>query len=84
MSELLSWRERAQIVVLVDAQPRRPVYHARGVWEFNDKLQRTVEWTRCGRSIGAYDAWLPRRLAAMFARPCRQCYGDLPEQLELA
>lgn len=62
----------ASYAVVLDIWKPEPIWHVPG-WD-GKPLFQAQEITRCGRKIGSYKPWLPRKHVAKFARPCKTCF----------
>jgi len=47
-----------------------PVFHR--VMEAQGR--RYPDYVQCGRKIGSFTPWLPRKHVVKFARPCKDCF----------
>lgn len=61
-------------VIFFDFWREDLVYHQPG-WTARPEY---TEITRCGRPIGRYRPWLPKKLGPKIGRPCKGCFpgGD--------
>ena len=57
-------------VVILNVHPDEPVFHCM----MHAGQSIFLSYTQRGRRIADYKPWLPRRHAAKFARPCKDCF----------